>query len=138
MLAGCGSDSDASLTHAQLVDQANAACKDANAKVAAVPVPTDQAALAAYATKVAGITGDLESTISDLKPPKNDEAAMAKYTAGLEKSNGLLTQLAEAAKKSDAGRVKALSTRIGSTSVGVLAARAGLGTCATALAPAGS
>lgn len=133
-LAGCGSSD--SLSHADLVSQANAACKNANEQIATLAVPTDQAGLATYAAATAKASKALQSKIASLDPPKDDKAAVDKYIAGLNRSNTLLTQMVTAARKGDAGRVKSLATHISSAGVGVLAARAGLGTCATAPAPA--
>jgi len=137
VLAGCGSDDDkGSLDHAQVVQQANAACKTTEARIAKLPSPKDQAALAGYVTQMAAATADLHDEILKLKPADNaDTVALQDYAEGLDRANGALETMGKAAKAGDTGRVKAQATRIEQISVGVLAARAGLSACATSTTP---
>lgn len=124
------------LGHTEVVQRANAACKAAEARIAAIAPPKDQAGLAAYATAMAAATGELHTAIAALRPSSDvDRAAIDTYAQGLARANAALSTMGAAAEAGDTGRVKAQAARIEKLSVGVLAARAGLGTCATAIAP---
>lgn len=137
VLAGCGGDDKNTLDHAELVQQANAACKSADAKIAQIAVPTTQAGLATYATKMAAATGELHDAIAALEPDEaTDQNTIDTYATGLAQANAALATMGAAAKAGDVGRVRAQAARIEKLSVGVLAARAGLSACATAAAPA--
>ncbi|HEY4278212.1 MAG TPA: hypothetical protein VGM91_08340 [Conexibacter sp.] len=132
-VAGCGggSSSNSRLSHSELVSKANAACQKANTTVAALQSPTDNAGLASYSSKLAAATGQMEQQIASLKPPSSDERSIGAYLAALRQSNALLAQLRSAAQQGNTGQVREIGTQLQAIGIGALAARAGLGSCAT-------
>jgi hypothetical protein len=142
--AGCGGggDSDtpsattpttaAVLTHQQLVTRANAACTKASDAVAQVPAATSMAELAAYADRVRAIGQSLHDQLSALRPPAGDRQNFAGYLDALSSSNRALASMKTAASGNDTDAVRVASEAISGANIGVLAARAGLSTCATA------
>jgi hypothetical protein len=136
LLAGCGggdSSKPKALTHAELARQADAACTQASKRVRALETPTALSGLRDYAASVQSIGEDLEKQLSGLTPPAKDKAKVDAYRAALSRSNATAGQLAEAAGKGDHAAVRSLSDRLAESDVGVLAARAGLAQCATAV-----
>jgi hypothetical protein len=131
--AGCGDSSPQRLSHAELVERADAACRTASTDVKALKPPSSLKALAAYSTAVHDIGTALEARLEKLDPPAADAARLAAYRAGLHRATVLVADLGAAAARSDAGSVRRAADRVADVDVGVLAARAGLSTCATAV-----
>jgi hypothetical protein len=135
LLAGCGGGSSKpeALTHAELARQADAACTQASKRVRALEAPTALAGLQEYATSVQSIGKDLEGDLEGLTPAAQDRAKLDAYRAALRRSNDVAGQLAQAAGSGDRTAVRSLSDRLAESDLGVLAARAGLAQCATAV-----
>ncbi len=83
-----------------------------------------------------GVT--LHDQLAALQAPAADRQVFAGYLDGLSSSNRALATMQTAATGNDADGVRAASDAIAGANIGVLAARAGLGTCATATKTAGS
>lgn len=131
--SGCGGSSKDTLSHADLVQQADAACRSAGAQVKALKAPSSLKGLAAYSTSVHDIGARLETRLGGLHASGADAAKLAAYTKGLHRSTALVADLGEAAARGDAGSVRRTADRVAAVDVGVLAARAGLSACATAV-----
>jgi hypothetical protein len=143
--AGCGGGSSngngkdsTQVSHRDLAAQANAACAKASAAIAKVPAATSVSGLAAYAGSVQSIGDSLRADLSKLTPTMADRATFEHYLDGLKTSNGALAAMKAAASKNDEDGVRTAASTIAGTDVGVLAARAGFGSCATATKTPGS
>jgi hypothetical protein len=145
--AGCGGGSSdgngtgnagKQLSHRDLAAQANTACTKASAAIAKVPAATSVSGLAAYAGSVRAIGESLHADLSKLTPTMADRATFEQYLDGLKTSNRALASMKAAAAKSDDDGVRTAASTIAGTDVGVLAARAGFGSCATATKTPGS
>jgi hypothetical protein len=138
--AGCGggggspttATTAAVLTHQQLVARANAACTKASDAVAKVPSATSVAGLATYAQRVQAIGESLHGQLVALKPSAADRQSFAGYLDALTSSNRALASMRTAAAGNDTDGVRSASDAIAGANIGVLAARAGLSSCATA------
>jgi hypothetical protein len=126
----------ASLTHAELVEQADAACAKASEAIGAIPVARSLSALAEYAAAARRVGDDLRERLGALQPSAEDQAAYATYLDGIDASNAALDAMRTAAQDGDADGVRNAAQTIDETAVGVLATRAGLPGCA-ATAPDG-
>jgi hypothetical protein len=140
LLAGCGGGSSEpkSLTHAELTRRADAACAQASKRVRALDPPAALSGLREYATSVQAIGQDLEKDLKGLTPNAQDAGKLDAYRAALHQSNDVAGRLAEAAGRSDRTAVRSLSDRLAESDLGVLAARAGLSQCATAVSLTGT
>jgi hypothetical protein len=140
LLAGCGGGSSTPkpLAHAELTRQADAACASAAKRVRALDPPTDLSGLQEYAESVQSIGKDLDSALDKLTPGTGDATKLNQYRAALNQANDDAGQLATAAGKQDRTAVRSLSDRLTESNLGVLAARAGLAQCATAVSLTGT
>jgi hypothetical protein len=140
LLAGCGGGSSKpeTLTHAELTRRADAACAQASKRVRALPTPSALSGLREYASSVQSIGTSLETELERLTPPARDRLKLEAYRAALSRSNATAGQLAEAAGSGDRTAVRSLSDRLAESDLGVLAARAGLAQCATAVTLTGT
>jgi hypothetical protein len=141
LAAGCGggsSDEPKPLVHAELVRQADAACAQAAKRVRALEAPTALSELREYASSVQSIGQDLADDLKGLTPAAQDRAKLDAYRAALRQSNDVAGQLAQAAGSGDRTAVRSLSDRLSESDLGVLAARAGLAQCATAVTLTGT
>jgi hypothetical protein len=140
LLAACGGGSPKPepLTHAELTRGADAACARASARVRAVEPPTAFSGLREYAIAVQSIGEDLERDLEALTPSAQDRAKLDAYRAALRQANDVAGQLATAAGHGDRTAVRSLSGRVAESDLGVLAARAGLSECATAVTLTGT
>lgn len=145
--AGCGGGGDGgattattagALSHQELVTQANAACAKAGDAVTKVPAATTIPALATYATRVRAIGVTLHADLTKLTPPAEDRQNFQGYLDGLNASNQALSTMRTAAAGNDTDGVQSASEAIAGANIGVLAARAGLSSCATATKTPGS
>lgn len=140
LVAGCGGGSSEpkTLSHAELTRQANAACTQASKRVRALEAPTALSGLQEYATSVQAIGQDLEKNLKVLAPNAQDRAKLNAYRGALHQSNTVAGQLAVAAGNADRTAVRSLSDHLAESNLGVLAARAGLAQCATAVTLTGT
>lgn len=140
LLAGCGGGSSEpkALSHAELTRRADAACAQASQRVRALDPPSALSGLREYATSVQSIGKDLDGTLEDLTPGPQDRTKLDAYRAALRQANDVAGQLAEAAGSGDRTAVRSLSDRLSESDLGVLAARAGLAQCATAVTLTGT
>lgn len=133
-MAGCGSSSSKKkLSSADVAKRADAACTAAGTKVKRLDAPTSLSTLATYSRSVRTIGADLEQTLQKLDGPAGSAAKLDAYRTGLHKATALVGELGAAAQRGDANSVRRLADRVASTDIGVLAARAGLSSCATAV-----
>jgi hypothetical protein len=137
LLGGCGGSSG--LSHAQLIDRADAYCHQATARVAALTAPSSLASLAAYANQTRSETAELASQLKSLKPSSSDKQALDRYIQSLEKGNALLGRIASAASANESTTVGTLGKELAAVPTAALASQDGLTDCAqsTATATAG-
>jgi hypothetical protein len=136
LAAGCGGGSSSkseALSHAELTRRANTACAQASKRVRALKAPAALAGLEDYADAVQSIGKDLADDLDGLTPGTEDRVKLEAYRAALRQANDDAGQLAVAAAKGDRTAVRSSSDRLSESNLGVLAARAGLAQCATAV-----
>lgn len=127
-VSGCGGGGSSHLSHAKLVSEANAACRQANAQVAKLGTPAASVpALAKYAGQVLPVSRRLVTKLSALDAGSADAAALKRYTAALQAGNRGLTQMHNATSPSEiqragqlisAQQIKQLATRLGASNCG--------------------
>ena len=83
LLAACGGSSDGSLSHAELVQRADAICADAHTASAKVPPATNVANAVPTLNKGLAIGRKELADLRALKPSKEDAAGYAAVVAGL-------------------------------------------------------
>ncbi len=140
LVAGCGGGSSkpAPLSHAALTRQADTACAQASRRVRALKTPTALTGLQDYAASVQTIGADLADQLDRLTPGAQDRAKLDAYRAALRQSNAVAGELADAAGSGNRTAVRSASDRLSQSNLGVLAARAGLSQCATAVTLTGT
>ncbi len=91
-VAGCGGGDDnsttgtsgatgasgAALSEQEFVSQANAACKEANDKIAALKAPTDLPSTADFASQAESIDNDVYAKLAALTPPSKGRRGQAR------------------------------------------------------------
>lgn len=127
-LAGCGGGG--ALSHAQFVSRADAECRATNARIAALPTPSNLKGLASYATGTRSATARLHQALSALETPKSDQPALGRYLAVLEQGNAMLARISTAATAGESAAVSALGKELAALPTSSLASKAGLPTCA--------
>jgi hypothetical protein len=127
-LAGCGGASH--LSHAQVVSQADAACRQANTAVARIGAPVATLpALAKYAGRVLPISEKLINQLDALNAASSDKTALQNYTAALRAGNRGLTMMRTA---TSAAQVHQASQLIAKQNIPQLADKIGATVCAQA------
>jgi hypothetical protein len=138
IIAGCGGSSHpTTLTHAQLVKRANAACATANAQAAQQSKPHTPAQLAALAGHLQQIAGTLISQLRSLDPSSADRAGYEKYLQDLRTGDHLLSQLRAAASSGNAARIRQVLAEMSSSPDDRDARAVGLAVCAEPISPQG-
>jgi hypothetical protein len=138
VIAGCGSSgSSGTLSQAQLVSRANAACSATNARIADQAGPSSLKELAGYASSTRAATVQLQHSLSALKPPSSESAALDRYLAALEQGNALLARISSAAGAGEGAAVSSLGKELAKIPTATLANAAGLSACAKASTVAG-
>jgi len=105
-LAGCGGSS--TLTHSQLVSQANAVCRTKNAQVSALGRPTTLAGLQHALALGIPIAEQAETRLRALKPPSSDAAAFRQTLALDAQALAVDRQAEQAAGAGNAARFRQL------------------------------
>jgi len=126
------------ISHDELVSRADAACTSASAQIRQVPVATTLAGLGQYASQVAMVSTTLHRQLLQYEPSISDRAAYQAYLEALQTSNEQLAAMQKAAARHDEDGVRTAASAIVGADVGTLAARVGLGACASATATPGS
>ena len=112
-LAGCGGGGDSAggtLTKAEFVAQANAICKDYDARIDALGDPGSIEDLVGLAEKAKPIAEDGVARLRALKAPENLQASYDEYLATGDANIELLVQLGEAAKSGDVAAIEKIGT----------------------------
>lgn len=112
-LAGCGGGGDSAggkLTKAEFVAQANAICKDYDARIDALGDPGSIEDLVGLAGKATPIAEDSVAKLRALKAPEDLQAGYDEYLASGDVNVALLTQLGEAAKSGDFAAIEKIGT----------------------------
>lgn len=112
-LAGCGGGGDQSgrtLTKAELVAQANAICKDYDARIDALGDPGSIEDLVGLSEKAKPIAEDGVARLRALKAPEDLQASYDEYLATGDANIELLVQLGEAAKSGDVAAIEKIGT----------------------------
>ena len=107
-LAGCGGGGDTAggtLTKAEFVAQANAICKDYDARIDALGDPESIDDLVVLAEKAKPIAEDGVAKLRALKAPEDLQASYDEYLATGDVNIKLLAQLGEAAKSGDVAAI---------------------------------
>lgn len=125
-LAACGGSSQ--LSHAEVVSQANAACRQANTAVAGIGTPVATLpGLAKYAGEVLPISRKLINQLDALNATSSDETALHDYTAALRTGNhGLMTMQ----HATSAAQAQQASQLIAKQNIPQLANKIGASVCA--------
>jgi len=131
LLAGCGSGR---LSHASLVERANAICGDYHARIAKLPLPHDVEAYRVYARRTLPLYRRALVQLAALRPPTADETG---YRAWLVEGRTIqrdIVRIVVAARARHLPRLKAavLRARRDDARAGKLARTLGLGVCARA------
>lgn len=109
-LAGCGGSSH--LSHAQVVSDANAACRQANAAVTRIGTPVATLpGLSKYAGQVLPISQGLIDRLDALDAANADRTALQNYTAALATGNRGLTMMQHATSPAQAQQASQLIAR---------------------------
>jgi hypothetical protein len=138
VIAGCGSTGGSgSLSRAQLVSRANAACSATDARIADQAGPSSLEQLAGYASSTRAATVQLQHSLAALKAPSSESAALGRYLAALEQGNALLARISSAADAGEGAAVSSLGKELAKIPTATLANAAGLSACAKASSVAG-
>lgn len=133
---GGGGSAQSALSHRQLVARADAACREANGRIASLHAPDNLSSLAGYASGTRAATVRLRRQIGALRAPQAERAAVERYLEALDRGNALLQEISKAAAAGDQSEVGVLSGRLADTRAGPLAKRAGFSSCANGSASA--
>jgi len=133
-LAGCGGGDTAggTLTKAEFVAQANAICKDYDARIDALGEPGSIEDLVGLAAKAKPLAEEAVASLRALKAPEDLQARYDEYLATGDVNIDLLVQLGEAAKSGDDTAIEMIGTE-GEDNAGKahgIAAELGLTECA--------
>lgn len=135
VLGGCGSSSSKALTHAQLVDRANAICRKANDKVANLHAPKTPSQLTSYVGAVTKIGGQMIASLQDLQPPAQDRKAFQRYVDDERQQLAQARKLRAAAAQRNAAKVKQALAGLSTTQNDSEARALGLDVCAQRVLP---
>jgi len=155
--AGCGGGSSTSTTGASgasgasgstplsqgdFVSQANAVCKEENAKVAALKAPTATSSIQDQIPTLEqniAIANDTYTKLSAITPPSNLQAKYAAYLSGGKGQIALANQLLDAAKANDTSKLQQIAAKInaGKAQSDAQAKALGLTECAKDVRPQG-
>ena len=112
-LAGCGGGADSpggTLTKAEFVAQANAICKDYDARIDALGDPGSIEDLVGLAEKAKPIAEDGVAKLRGLKAPEDLQASYDEYLATGDVNIELLVRLGDAAKSGDVAVIEKIGT----------------------------
>jgi hypothetical protein len=86
--SACGG-SGGRLSHAQLVERANAICQRFNQQLKALPQPTNPLEIGAYIRKAVPLEQVAFTSLRKLKPPKSDEGTYKLFIAQVQRETTL-------------------------------------------------
>jgi hypothetical protein len=109
-LAGCGGGGKTALSKSEFVAQANAICKDYDARIDALGDPASLEDLVGLAAKAKPIAEDGVAKLRALKAPEELQAGYDEYLATGDVNIELLVQLGEAAKSGDVAAIEKMGT----------------------------
>jgi hypothetical protein len=110
-----GASGSAPLSQDEFVSQANAACKDGNDKIEALPAPPsnpDLNDLASITAQQITIANEVYGSLSAITPPSDLQSKYDAYLANGKAQIGIAQQLESAAKSGDTSQVKALAQKL--------------------------
>lgn len=151
-LAGCGGGSSSSstgasgasgaagstpLSQSEFVSQANAVCKDSNAKTVALKAPTSSSDLASFLGQSVALANDAYAKLSAITPPADLQSQYAEFLAQGKSQIALATQAEAAAKSGDTAKVQALVQKLQAGNNDSFAKNLGLTECAKNVQPQG-
>lgn len=126
LVAACGGSS--TLTHAQLVTKADAACDNADHAAAKLSAPGDSySSLNTYARDLSPIVQNLIGKLNSLKPASSDRQSLQRYIAALRSGSHGLALMSSATSPTQVSQANALLTSQG---LGALAGSLGVPACA--------
>ena len=132
LAAGCGGGGGSSTASgsggAEVSAEADAACAEANRKIAALQTPEDDAAVLDYLERTEAVVEGLQLEVAGL----GGSAGVREYSKALTSSVTVLNEMANAARSGNPDAVRELSNELVDLQVGKLAQAAGLQTCAEA------
>ena len=151
--AGCGSSSSTTsstgasgasgaqgstpLSQAEFVAKADAICKAANDKVAALKAPQTVTDLAKTLEQELPIVAAGEAQLSQLTPPTELQDKFQSYVAAVEAQTAKAKQLQAAAAANDTAKVQSLGKELQASSPDPIAKSLGLTECAKDVSPQG-
>lgn len=110
--AGCGGGGGDRLTLEEFVAQADAICKEYNAKFDALGEPESQDELGSFVREGQGIAEDQVAALRELSPPEDTEAKIEEAYATLDEQVALFDDFADAADASDEAKIQEISGKL--------------------------
>ncbi|MFN2388575.1 MAG: hypothetical protein ABR575_03060 [Actinomycetota bacterium] len=104
VLASCSEDR---LSKADFIARADEICKEADAKTRDLTRPSTAPEVDSFVEAAGDITRDAVARIRSLKPPEQDEAAIAEMLSKVEEALEHLPEMSEAAKDQDLDAMQA-------------------------------
>ncbi len=129
--AGCGSSAPKTLTHQQLVQQADAICARASTQVKQIKVPTtlNSAEIAGFLGKIGPLATQVQQQLSALKPPSSDNTAYQRYLGDLSAAAASIGQLQTAAQQGNKQQVASALSMLQANRANADAKSIGLTSC---------
>jgi hypothetical protein len=108
LVAGCGGGSEAPrLSSAQFASRADAICRTYNSRSNAIAQPNSLAELATAINKLVPLLDQSIEKLQKLSPPKDEQADVDKWLAGVQRLEDDLRSVQASATKKDAQGVRA-------------------------------
>ena len=108
LVAGCGGGSEAPrLSSAQFASRADAICRTYNSRSNAIAQPNSLAELATAINKLVPLLDQSIGKLQKLSPPKDEQADVDKWLAGVQRLEDDLRSVQASATKKDAQGVRA-------------------------------
>jgi hypothetical protein len=132
-----GAQGSTPLSQAEFVAKADAICKAANDKVAALKAPQTVTDIAKTLEQELPIVAAGEAQLSQLTPPTELQDKFQSYVAAVEAQTAKAKQLQAAAAANDTAKVKSLGKELQASSPDPIAKSLGLTECAKDVSPQG-
>jgi hypothetical protein len=109
-LAGCGGGGGGDrLSQAEFVRQADALCKEYEAKLDALPTPQSPADIAGFADKAIPIAEEGRDKLGDLNPPENQQDTYDAWLEQGDRSIDIVERLRDAAEDGDQAELQQIA-----------------------------
>jgi len=132
----CGGGSKP-LSHDQLVQRGNAACKKANDAVTKLKRPTSAPEVETFLERTRMLGSTQIDELAGLKPAKRDAKGLDRFVADQRKALGKVDELKTAVQHRDAARAQAIGREVASIPSNADANALGLTECSRSVRPEG-